>query len=132
MKSNSATAKMNASGKKSRKGTARKNSGNSSKSVKRAKSPTYTEADADLAIYLFKNKSKRVIVKVFTIVLILGLCFTIIYPILSLVPVVFSRLEDLGNPNVIWIPEEFSLVSFKAAIRLVMPSGIWTIVKSVG
>ena len=87
--------------------------------------------DANLAIYLFKNKSKRTSVKVITMVLILGLCFTIIYPILSLVPVVLSSTEDLGNPNVIWIPLEFSTVSFKAAIRLVMPEGFMTIVKSV-
>ena len=64
-------------------------------------------------------------------VLILGLCFTIIYPILSLVPTIFSTIEDLGNPNVIWIPEEFSAVSFKAAVRLVMPQGIMTMVRSV-
>lgn len=87
--------------------------------------------DANLAIYLFKNKSKQKAVKVISLVLILGLCFTIVYPILSLVPVVLSSTEDLGNPNVIWIPLEFSTVSFKAAMRLVMPEGFMTMVKSV-
>ncbi len=91
----------------------------------------YSKMDANLAIYLFKNKSKRNSVKVISLVLILGLCFTIIYPILSLVPIVFSSTEDLGNPNVIWIPQEFSTVSFKAAIRLVMPEGAMTMVKSI-
>ena len=91
----------------------------------------YSEMDANLAIYLFKNKFKLTSVKVISMVLILGLCFTIVYPILSLVPVVLSSTEELGNPNVIWIPLEFSTVSFKAAIRLVMPEGIMTIVKSV-
>lgn len=87
--------------------------------------------DANLAIYLFKNKFKLTSVKVISLVLILGLCFTIVYPILSLVPVVLSSTEELGNPNVIWIPLEFSTISFKAAMRLVMPEGIMTIVKSV-
>lgn len=91
----------------------------------------YSNMDANLAIYLFKNKSKQKAVKVISLVLILGLCFTIVYPILSLVPVVLSSTEDLGNPNVIWIPLEFSTVSFKAAMRLVMPEGFMTIVKSV-
>lgn len=91
----------------------------------------YSDMDASLAIYLFKNKSKQGAVKFFSLVLILGLCFTIIYPILSLVPVIFSTVEDLGNPNVIWIPLEFSNVSFKAAVRLVMPQGFMTIVYSV-
>lgn len=87
--------------------------------------------DASLAIYLFKNRSKKGVVSVFSMVLILGLCFTILYPIISLVPMVFSKIEDLGNPNVIWIPLESSTVSFKAAIRLAMPEGMMTIVKSV-
>lgn len=87
--------------------------------------------DASLAIYLFRNKSKQTSVKVLSLVLILGLCFTILYPILSLVPVVFSSVEDLGNPNVIWIPQEFSTVSFKMATRLVMPQGIMSMLKSV-
>ena len=40
-------------------------------------------------------------------------------------------MEDLGNPNVIWIPQEFSTVSFKMATRLVMPQGIMSMLKSV-
>lgn len=95
------------------------------------KKEKYTEVDASLALYLFQKKSKKRVVQFFSIVLILGLCFTIIYPIISLVPTIFSSIEDLGNPNIIWIPEEFSNVSFKAAIRLIMPQGIMTMVKSV-
>ncbi len=87
--------------------------------------------DASLAIYLFKNRAKSGFVKFFSMVLILGLCFTILYPIVSLVPIVFSSIEELGNPNVIWIPLKFSTVSFKVAARLVMPQGVMTIVKSV-
>ena len=95
------------------------------------KNKQYSKVDASLAIYLFRNKSKQTSVKVLSLVLILGLCFTILYPILSLVPVVFSSVEDLGNPNVIWIPQEFSTVSFKMATRLVMPQGIMSMLKSV-
>lgn len=89
------------------------------------------DRDASLALYLFKKKSKKVILKIITTVLILGLCFTIIYPILKLVPVVFSSIEELGNPNVIWLPLEKSFVSFKAAIRFILPSGFMTMAKSV-
>ncbi len=95
------------------------------------KNKQYTQADASLALYLFRKKSKKGASRFFSMVLILGLCFTIIYPILSLVPTIFSTIEDLGNPNVIWIPEEFSAVSFKAAVRLGMPQGIMTMVRSV-
>ncbi|MDE6167413.1 MAG: carbohydrate ABC transporter permease [Acetatifactor sp.] len=95
------------------------------------KNKQYTQVDASLALYLFRKKSKKGASRFFSMVLILGLCFTIIYPILSLVPTIFSTIEDLGNPNVIWIPEEFSAVSFKAAVRLVMPQGIMTMARSV-
>ncbi len=88
--------------------------------------------DAELQMYLFGNKVKHIFVAIFTAVLIAGLCFTIIYPILSLVPIVFSSIDELGNPNVIWIPLESSLVSFKAAIRFMMPEGFLTVVKSIG
>lgn len=87
--------------------------------------------DASLALYLFGNKVKRGMLKFFTMVLIAGLCFTILYPILDLVPVVFSSVEELGNPNVIWIPLEQSTVSFKAALRFIMPEGALTMLKSV-
>lgn len=89
------------------------------------------DRDASLALYLFKKRLKKTVLKIITTVLILGLCFTIILPILNLVPVVFSSIEELGNPNVIWLPLEKSLVSFKAAIRFILPGGIGTMAKSV-
>lgn len=88
--------------------------------------------DMELSLYLFGNKVKHGFVTFFTLVLIVGLCFTILYPILKLVPIVFSSIDELGNPNVIWIPLEKSAVSFKAAIRFILPEGILTMVKSIG
>lgn len=87
--------------------------------------------DMELSLYLFGNKAKHGFVTFFTLVLIVGLCFTILYPILKLVPIVFSSIDELGNPNVIWIPLEKSAVSFKAAIRFILPEGILTMVKSI-
>ena len=83
-------------------------------------------------IYLAKKKVGTFVLNVISLLLILGLCFIILYPFIRLVPSVLSNIEDLGNPNVIWIPEEFSTVSFKAAARMVMSEGIMTMVKSVG
>lgn len=82
-------------------------------------------------IYLAKKKTASFCLSAVSLLLILGLCFIILYPFIRLVPSVLSNIEDLGNPNVIWIPEEFSIVSFKGAARMVMPEGIMTMVKSV-
>lgn len=81
--------------------------------------------------YVVKTKGKNIIINIFIFLLIAGLCFSILYPIIKLVPTIFSAIEDLGNPNVIWLPAKFSIVSFKAAIRFVMPAGIWTLIKTV-
>ena len=62
---------------------------------------------------------QNLIFKIFAVSLIIGMCFTILYPIIKLFPMVLNDVEDLGNPDIVWVPKTFSLVSFKAAIRLV-------------
>lgn len=85
-----------------------------------------------LDTYLFKKKTKKLTVNIVLFVLTAGLCFSILYPLIRLVPSVFSKIEDLGNPNVIWIPLHWADTSFRAAARLIMPAGVWTMLKSVG
>ena len=87
---------------------------------------------ADQNIYLAKKQVSNFSFNLISIILILGLCFVILYPFLQLVPTVLSALEDLGNPNVIWIPEEWSTLSFTAAARMTMGEGVMTMAKSIG
>ena len=62
---------------------------------------------------------QNLVFKIFAASLIIGMCFTILYPIIKLFPMVLNNVEELGNPDVVWVPKSFSIVSFKAAIRLV-------------
>ena len=87
---------------------------------------------ADQNIYLAKKQVSNFSFNLISLILILGLCFVILYPFIELVPTVFSTPEDIGNPNVIWVPEEWSILSFKGAARMVMPEGIMTMAKSIG
>lgn len=82
--------------------------------------------------YLRKKKLKKFIVRIFLFCLIAGMCFAILYPVIKLLPVVFCDLEDLGNPNVIWIPIKKSMISFQAAIRLIFKQGWITMAGSIG
>lgn len=66
-----------------------------------------------------KRTLQSLVVGIFGVTVILGMCFSILYPILKLFPMVLGDVEDLGNPDVVWIPLSYSLISFKAAIRLV-------------
>ncbi|MBR3762957.1 MAG: carbohydrate ABC transporter permease [Clostridia bacterium] len=82
-------------------------------------------------IYMAKKKIGSFSISLVTIILILGLCFVILHPFLKLVPTVLSNPEDLGNPNIIWLPEEFSTMSFEMATYHVMKAGPMTIVSSI-
>lgn len=79
----------------------------------------------------FKLIAKNAISNIFFGILIAGLSFSMIYPILKLLPNVFAELSDLGNPEVIWIPIERSTVAFQAAWRLMMKKGIITMGQSM-
>ena len=82
-------------------------------------------------IYMAKKKVGSFTLNTITVILILGLCFVILYPFLQLVPTVLANLNDLGNPNIIWIPEEFSTQSFEMASYFVLKQGPMTLVKSI-
>lgn len=85
----------------------------------------------ELRSYLLKKKIGKIIKGIFLTCLISGMCFAILFPIISLGPSVFSNLEDLGNPDVIWIPIKSSVLSFIAAWRMMMTKGIMTVVWSL-
>ncbi|MBW5445789.1 ABC transporter permease subunit [Cohnella sp. CFH 77786] len=78
-----------------------------------------------------REKMKKTIFGLLFFSLIIGMGFAILYPLIKLAPVVFNNLEDLGNPDVIWVPEQFSTVSFQAAMRLAFGNGM-PILQSVG
>jgi multiple sugar transport system permease protein len=56
--------------------------------------------------------------KLLFLTLVIGLCFSILYPVLKILPQVFCDFSDLGNPDIIWVPVKTSLLSFTAAVRL--------------
>ena len=81
-------------------------------------------------IYMAKQKVGNFTLTTITIILILGLCFVILHPFLKLVPTVLSEPKELGNPNVIWIPEKMSTDSFQVATTIAL-QGVSTIISSI-
>ena len=51
-------------------------------------------------------------------VLLIGLCFVMIYPILFILSSGFKSLEDIYNPSVVWIPQQFSLEAMNVAVQI--------------
>lgn len=66
----------------------------------------------------------QLIVKLLFFSLLIGLCFTVLYPVLKALPTVFNDLNDLGNPNVTWVPEKWSTASFQLAVRMAFGNGL--------
>jgi len=60
------------------------------------------------------------VVNVLLGLLIVCVCFAILYPLLTLLPMAFTDLRKLGDPRSIWIPSVFSVNSFEFAFRYVM------------
>ena len=58
-------------------------------------------------------KGGKIISGLFFASLIIGICFAILYPILTLLPMVFTDLRELGAPDSIWIPGKFGTNSIE-------------------
>ena len=56
--------------------------------------------------------------RVFFYSLVIGLSFTMLYPLIKVLPAVFSDFSTLDDPNVVWVPLKFSITSFAAAFRI--------------
>ncbi len=68
--------------------------------------------------YLLKKKIMNVLVSVCRFVLLFGMCFLILQPILNKISVSFMTEEDLYNPVVISIPEHFTTENYEMAAGL--------------
>lgn len=78
-----------------------------------------------------KKKILDSISSVFLLSLIVGICFAILYPLLTLLPMVFTDLRNLGSPDSIWIPDKFSVNSLEFVFRSVMKGDAMIMVKSL-
>ena len=72
--------------------------------------------------YLLKQ-GRRLFFQLLFYSLVVGLCFSILYPLLKIIPTVLCDFSDLGNPDIVWIPIKTSVLSFIAAIRVGFGSG---------
>jgi multiple sugar transport system permease protein len=72
--------------------------------------------------YLSK-RGKSLLLRILFYSVVIGLCFSILYPLLKILPTIFCDFEDLGNPDVVWIPIKTSILSLNIAIRFAFGNG---------
>ncbi|HOA79395.1 MAG TPA: carbohydrate ABC transporter permease, partial [Bacilli bacterium] len=66
-------------------------------------------------VYLFKKKFNNLIVTVFKWLLIIGLSYIIIYPIIKLAVPSFTYITEVDDPAVIWVPSRVTIKTFTVA-----------------
>ena len=68
--------------------------------------------------YLLKKRILEYAVSIARFILLFGMCFMILQPILNKISVSFMTEQDLYNPIVISIPEHFTTENYRLAAEL--------------
>ena len=93
--------------------------------------------------YKWTDKTKRKVMrtnvmmffgKLMRTVILIGLCFVILLPIFQKISAAVRDRVDITNPNVVWIPENFSMFNINFALELLdFRHTIWnTLIVSTG
>ena len=90
---------------------------------KSSKSQSFWERNKKTNNYLLKKTIFNTLYKIFRAVLIFGLCFLILQPLLNKVSVSFMAEKDLYDTTIVTLPRNFTTDGYKLAARLM---GYWT------
>lgn len=86
--------------------------------VKVKKKNDFWERNRKSGGYLLQKKIMDILVSICRFILLFGLCFLILQPILNKISVSFMTEQDLYNPIVMNIPEHFTTENYKIASEL--------------
>lgn len=79
---------------------------------------TFWERNRKSGGYLLKKKATGVATSICRFILLFGLCFLILQPILNKISISFMTEQDLYNPIVVSIPENFTTENYSLAAEL--------------
>jgi multiple sugar transport system permease protein len=65
----------------------------------------------------FASKCINVFFNVVKYIFLIGISFIVLYPLILQLAVAFRMPTDVSNPEVMWIPEHFSIENFKIAMK---------------
>jgi multiple sugar transport system permease protein len=68
--------------------------------------------------YFQRHKISAKLYKVFRFLLLTGLSFILLYPILYMISIAFRPTNELFDPMVIWIPKTFTMENVRDALKL--------------
>ena len=85
------------------------------KAVKQSKFNAYMERNRKSEGYLLKKDVMNIFVKITRAILMFGMCFMILQPILNKISISFMEERDIYNPMVIAVPEHFTTENYELA-----------------
>ncbi len=83
--------------------------------AKQSKFKTYVERNRKSEGYLLKKDAKEIFIRIARAILLFGMCFMILQPILNKISISFMEEQDIYNPMVISIPEHFTTENYELA-----------------
>ena len=83
--------------------------------IKEKKYSTYWDRNRKSGGYLFKKDVMDVLWSIGRFILLFGMCFLILQPLLNKISVSFMEESDLYNPIVVSIPLHFTGANYKTA-----------------
>ncbi|MBQ7725952.1 MAG: carbohydrate ABC transporter permease [Clostridia bacterium] len=66
----------------------------------------------------WKKNGGAILWRVFRLVLLIGICYVFLFPVLYMISVAVRSPATVNDPSIIWIPREFSLGSIKTAVEI--------------
>lgn len=69
---------------------------------------------------VFSKKFFIVVGSILRAFILIGLCFVILLPIFEKLSAAFRHPSDISNPQVVWIPAQFSTINFQIAAQMLM------------
>ncbi|MBQ7774359.1 MAG: carbohydrate ABC transporter permease [Lachnospiraceae bacterium] len=83
--------------------------------TKNSKFKAYLERNRKSEGYLLKKDVREVFIRITRAILLFGMCFMILQPILNKISISFMEEQDIYNPMVISIPEHFTTANYELA-----------------
>ncbi len=74
-------------------------------------------AKSNVSSLVWRRRLQGGAVSIVRALFLIGLCYLFLFPIFYLLLGAFSTPDSLINPNVVWIPEEFTLANIRAAME---------------
>ena len=71
-----------------------------------------------LSVNRIKSHTTSAIWKIFRFVLLIGICYIFIFPVLYMISVSLRSAATVNDPSVVWIPREVSFESIKTAFKI--------------